>query len=188
MTPGSTPICPIWRATQSPVSAGSYRRIRASVGIARPRPTPCRRPDLAPKATVSGRFALICCAISQREVYCFRYNFLMSDNVLKDIYWHGDALEVVCKFAKSIRMTIGAELYLLQIGEQPLHCRPMPSVGRGVWEIRVRDGKGAFRVFYVVRRRDGIHVLHAFQKKTKKTAKSDIDIGKSRFRAIHRKK
>lgn len=112
----------------------------------------------------------------------------MSDNALKDIYWLGNTLEVVRKFAKSIRITIGAELYLLQIGEQPLHCRPMASVGRGVWEIRVRDGKGAFRVFYVVRRRDGIHVLHVFQKTTKKTAKSDIDIGKSRFKAMQRKK
>ena len=112
----------------------------------------------------------------------------MSDNALKNIYWHGDTLEVVRKFAKSIRITIGAELYLLQIGEQPLHCRPMASVGRGVWEIRVRDSKGAFRIFYVVRRRDGIHVLHAFQKKTQKTAKSDVDIGRSRFRAMQRKK
>ena len=112
----------------------------------------------------------------------------MSDNALKEIYWYGDTLEVVRRFAKSIRMTIGAELYLLQIGEQPLHCRPMASVGRGAWEIRVRDSKGAFRVFYVVRRRDGVHVLHAFQKMTKKTAKSDIDIGKSRFRAMQRKK
>ncbi len=112
----------------------------------------------------------------------------MTDNALKDIYWHCDSLEVVRKSAKSIRMTIGAELYLLQIGEQPLHCRRMASVGRGVWEIRVRDSKGAFRVFYVVRRRDGIHVLHAFKKMTKKTAKSDIDIGKSRFRAMQQKK
>jgi len=41
----------------------------------------------------------------------------MPDNALKDIHWHGDTLEVVHKFAKLIRMTIGAELYLLQIGE-----------------------------------------------------------------------
>ena len=112
----------------------------------------------------------------------------MPDNALKDIYWHGDTLEVVRKFAKLIRRTIGAELYLLQMGEQPLHCRPMASVGRGVWEIRVRDRKGAFRIFYVVRRRDGIHVLHAFQKKIQKTAKSDVDIGRSRFRALQLKK
>ncbi|MCH8306672.1 MAG: type II toxin-antitoxin system RelE/ParE family toxin [Proteobacteria bacterium] len=63
----------------------------------------------------------------------------------------------------------------------------MASVDRGVWEIRVRDGKGAFRLFYVVLRRDGIHVLHAFQKKTQKTAKSDVDIGRSKFRAMQRK-
>ena len=56
------------------------------------------------------------------------------------------------------------------------------------WEIRIKDPSGAFRVFYVVRRRDGIHVLHAFQKKTQKTRKSDIELGKSRYGELQRKR
>ena len=112
----------------------------------------------------------------------------MERSQLKDVFWHGDTLEVVRRFAKPVRTSIGSELYLLQIGEQPVHCKPMASVGRGVWEIRVKDNKGAFRVFYVVRRRDGVHVLHAFRKKTQKTARSDIDIGKARYRDLLRNK
>jgi phage-related protein len=77
---------------------------------------------------------------------------------------------------------------LLQLGEQPLHSRPFTSVGRGVWEIRIKDPTGAFRVFYIVRRRDGIHVLHAFQKKTQKTRKADIELGQARYRELQRKK
>ncbi|MBU2678023.1 MAG: type II toxin-antitoxin system RelE/ParE family toxin, partial [Gammaproteobacteria bacterium] len=96
-------------------------------------------------------------------------------------------LSVVRKFARSVRTKIGAELYLLQIDELPVHRKPMATVGRGVWEIRIKDGKGAFRVFYVIRRREGIHVLHAFQKKTRKTSKVDIEIGKSRFRDLQQK-
>lgn len=112
----------------------------------------------------------------------------MTDKSLKDIHWHGDSLEVVRDFPRAVRTDIGSELYLLQLGEMPLHSRPFASVGRGAWEIKVKDESGAFRVFYVVRRRDGIHVLHAFQKKTQKTRKSDVELGKSRYREIQRKR
>jgi phage-related protein len=112
----------------------------------------------------------------------------MTDRPLKDVHWHGDSLAVVRKFPRAIRVDIGSELYLLQLGEKPLHSRPFANVGRGVWEIRIKDRNGAFRVFYVVRRRDGIHVLHAFQKKTQRTRKSDIDLGRSRYQGLQRNK
>jgi len=110
----------------------------------------------------------------------------MTDKPLKDIVWHGDSLDAVREFPRSVRVDVGAELYLLQLGERPLHSKPFASVGRGVWEIRFKDDSGAFRVFYIVRRRDGIHVLHAFQKKSQKTRKADIELGKSRFRDLLR--
>lgn len=112
----------------------------------------------------------------------------MTDKSLRDIHWHGDSLQIVREFPRAVRAALGSELYLLQLGERPLHSRPFASVGRGVWEIRVKDESGAFRVFYLVRRRDGIHVLHAFQKKTQKTRKSDVELGKSRYRELQRKK
>ncbi len=112
----------------------------------------------------------------------------MDDVDLKEIYWHGDTLHVIRRFPKSARLNIGSELYLLQIGERPLHSKPMATVGHGVWEIRIADGKGAFRVFYFVKRKDGIHVLHAFKKKTRTTPKADIDIGKARYRELQCKK
>jgi phage-related protein len=59
----------------------------------------------------------------------------------------------------------------------------MPSVGLGVREIRVREG-GAFRVFYVARFTEAVYVLHAFQKKARKTPKLDIDLARRRFRAL----
>jgi phage-related protein len=40
---------------------------------------------------------------------------------------------------------------------------------------------GIFRVFYVAKFEDAVHVLHCFQKKTQKTAKSDIDLGSKRY-------
>jgi phage-related protein len=110
----------------------------------------------------------------------------MTDKPLKEIHWHGDSLDVVRGFPRTVRVDIGSELYLLQLGESPLHSRSIASVGRGVWEIRIKDRSGAFRVFYVVRRRDGIHVLHAFRKKAQKTRKSDIELARSRYRELKR--
>lgn len=112
----------------------------------------------------------------------------MTDKSLKDVLWHGDSLDVVREFPRSVRIAIGNELYLLQLGEQPLHSKPFASIGRSVWEIRVKGKSGTYRVFYIVRRRDGVHVLHAFQKKTQKTRKSDIELGKLRYRELQRRK
>lgn len=76
----------------------------------------------------------------------------------------------------------GEELYRLQIGSEPLHWRDMKSVGRGVREIKISES-GEHRMFYVIRRDEGIVVLHAFEKKARRTAKSDIDLGKKRLRS-----
>ena len=56
----------------------------------------------------------------------------------------------------------------------------MKSVGRGVREIKISEG-GQFRVLYLTRRGEDIIVLHAFEKKTQRTAKSDIALGKQRL-------
>lgn len=72
---------------------------------------------------------------------------MMRGKGLKNIYRHGDALTVVQGFPKSVKTGIGSELYLLQLGEKPLHSMPIGIVGRGVWEIRVMDDRGAFRLF-----------------------------------------
>jgi phage-related protein len=57
----------------------------------------------------------------------------------------------------------------------------MPSIDKGVEEIRVSDRSGAYRVIYVARRADAVYVLHAFQKKTQATSKKELIIAKRRF-------
>ena len=59
----------------------------------------------------------------------------------------------------------------------------MASVGSGVREIRIH-AEGEFRVIYVAVFDEAIYVLNAFEKKTRKTAKSDIDLAKKRFKAL----
>lgn len=62
----------------------------------------------------------------------------------------------------------------------------MPLVGKGVEEIRIRDDKGTYRVVYTARLADALYVLHAFQKKTQKTARRDIEIARKRFTELKR--
>jgi phage-related protein len=59
----------------------------------------------------------------------------------------------------------------------------MPSVGIGVNEIRVRK-EGAFRVFYIAKFTEAIYVLHAFEKRSRKTSKQDIELARARFRKL----
>ncbi len=72
----------------------------------------------------------------------------------------------------------------VQRGKQPDDFKPMPSIGKGVEEIRVRDETGAFRVVYTARLAEAVYVLHAFQKKTQATAKRDIDLAAERFKEL----
>ena len=39
-------------------------------------------------------------------------------------------------------------------------------------------------MFYVAKFAEGIHVLHAFEKKTKQTARVDIEVGAKRYRLL----
>jgi phage-related protein len=53
-----------------------------------------------------------------------------------------------------------------------------------VREIRIRDEAGAFRVLYVAHIGDAVVVLHAFQKKTQRTEKRDLDLAAWRLTQI----
>jgi phage-related protein len=83
------------------------------------------------------------------------------------------------------RRLAGFQLRRVQQGLDPDDWKPMSTVGPGVREIRINVG-GAHRVFYVATRAEAIDVLHAFEKKTRKTAARDLKIGRDRFRALEK--
>jgi len=88
-------------------------------------------------------------------------------------------------FAKDARGRAGYELYRVQQGLDPTDWKPMPSVGPGVREIRIHTD-GEHRVVYVARFDEAIYVLHAFEKKTRKTRRADVDVAGKRFRDVLR--
>ena len=84
----------------------------------------------------------------------------------------------------AVRHDIGLQLMRVQFGGEPINFKPMNTVGAGVYEIRVRDESGAYRAIYVAKFETAVYVLHAFQKKSQKTAKRDIELAKARYKLI----
>jgi phage-related protein len=65
----------------------------------------------------------------------------------------------------------------------PDDWKAMPTIGIGVFEIRIRAER-EHRVCYVARFREGIYVLHAFEKKTQRTSHADVRLARDRLRRM----
>ncbi|MEP6679231.1 MAG: type II toxin-antitoxin system RelE/ParE family toxin [Betaproteobacteria bacterium] len=105
---------------------------------------------------------------------------------MKPVRFLGDSLRSLRGFPADVRQDAGYQLDKVQRGLQPDDFKPMPTIGNGVEEIRLRDDSGIYRVIYTARFADAIFVLHAFQKKTQRTSRNDIAIAKARFREIEK--
>jgi phage-related protein len=89
-------------------------------------------------------------------------------------------------FPTAVMDDIGHQLFLVQCGLEPNDWKPMPTVGPGVKEIRVKDVSGIFRTMYLATRPEAIYVLHCFQKKTQHTAQRNIELARKRLKDISR--
>jgi len=100
---------------------------------------------------------------------------------MKPVVFVGDSLKRLREFPDAARQDAGYQIDKVQRGQAPDDFKPMPTIGKGVEEIRIWDGSGTYRVIYTARLRDGVYVLHAFQKRASATPKRDIDIAKQRL-------
>jgi phage-related protein len=100
---------------------------------------------------------------------------------IKELKFKGSSLKDLCEFPKDARREAGYQLDRVQNGLEPEDFKPMSDVGSGVQEIRIKDEAGIFRVLYVAKFDDAVYVLHCFQKKTQRTAKSDLDLASRRY-------
>ena len=105
---------------------------------------------------------------------------------MKPIEFMGDSLARVREFPKGARRAAGYQLDRVQRGLQPDDWKPMQAIGPGVRELRIRDRAGAFRVIYLATLADRVVVLHAFQKKTQRTAKRDIELAAKRLAELRK--
>ena len=104
-------------------------------------------------------------------------------NGAKPIEWLGDSRDRLRRFPQAARREIGYQLSLIQAGRSAVDWKPIPLVGAGVIEIRVR-AEGEYRVFYVAKFEDAVYVLHVFAKRTRKASSLDVELGKKRYREL----
>jgi phage-related protein len=102
--------------------------------------------------------------------------------MMKLIQWLGSSRADVRAFPEDARIDAGWQLELVQRGLDPDDWKPMPTIGPGVREIRIREASGAFRIVYLATLEDRVLVLHAFQKKTQATPKKDIELAIQRLK------
>jgi phage-related protein len=103
---------------------------------------------------------------------------------MKDVRFTGSSLDDLKKFPASARRDAGFELSNVQSGLQRSDWKPMSTVGSGAGEIHIKDEAGIYRVIYVAKFEEAVYVLHAFEKKTRKTSKADIDLARARYKAL----
>ena len=84
---------------------------------------------------------------------------------MKPLKFVGSALQDLQGFAIAARWAAGFELWAVQQGLLASDWKAMPTVGAGVYEIRIHV-LGEWRVVYVAKFTKSIYVLHAFQKKS----------------------
>lgn len=103
---------------------------------------------------------------------------------MKPIVFVGDSLKRLREFPEEARQDAGYQLDKVQRGQPPDDFKPLPSLGKGVEEIRIWDDSGTYRVIYTARLADAVYVLHAFQKKTQSTSKRDTEIATQRLAQV----
>lgn len=105
---------------------------------------------------------------------------------MRKVIFEGDTLTVIRELPDDARHRAGYEIDRIQRDIEPTNWKPFTSIGQGVCEIRIQMGR-QFRVIYIAKFDDRVHVLHVFEKKSQKTRQSDIAIAKRRLKEVIRR-
>ncbi|WP_161811308.1 type II toxin-antitoxin system RelE/ParE family toxin [Steroidobacter agaridevorans] len=105
----------------------------------------------------------------------------------KPLYWEGSSKKDFKEFPLPVQKDMGVALFVVQLGGTPDSAKPWRENGSGVYEL-VEDHRGdTFRAVYTVRIGDRVHVLHAFQKKSKSgiaTPRPDVELIEKRMKSV----
>jgi phage-related protein len=103
----------------------------------------------------------------------------------KPVLWLGSSRADLRGFPDDARQAAGYQLSRVQHGEAPADWKPLPSVGPGVMELRIRTGL-AHRVIYVAKFAEAVYVLHAFEKRSRRIPPVDLAVAKKRWSDLRR--
>ena len=102
-----------------------------------------------------------------------------------ELNFEGDSLEVLSAFPSAVKQAFGFSLRQLQIGREPTcQTRSMSSIGSGVYELREADERTWYRAIYLSKVGNVIHVLHCFEKDSRKTDTRDVEVARQRLKRV----
>ena len=105
---------------------------------------------------------------------------------MKQVVWVGSSLPDLKEFPEEVQAEAGYALHLAQRGERASCASPLTGFGSAkVLELIIPEGGDTYRVVYIVKFESALYVLHAFQKKSKKGAKTpmrDMNLVRSRLK------
>lgn len=105
----------------------------------------------------------------------------------RPLVWEGSSKKDFKEFPTEVQKDCGVALFVVQIGETPLSAKPWKGLGSGVYELVADHCGDTYRTVYTVRTRDSVHVLHAFQKKSRSgisTPREDVALVRKRLKAL----
>ena len=105
----------------------------------------------------------------------------------RPLFWEGSSKKDFKAFPVAVQKDMGVALFIAQLRRTAASAKPWKGLGTGVYEL-VEDHRGdTFRAVYVVHLADAVHVLHAFQKKSKAgvaTPQPDVDLIERRLKTV----
>jgi len=101
----------------------------------------------------------------------------------KAILWLGSSRSDLQAFPRDARRRTGFQLRQVQQGLEPSDWKPITTIGPGVREIRIHTAV-EYRVCYGAKFAEANYVLHAFEKRTRKTSQRDVELARQRYQAL----
>ena len=105
----------------------------------------------------------------------------------RPLFWVGSSSKDLLRMPRQVVRQIGHALGVAQYGGKHPAAKPWKGLGPGVLEVVSIFEGNAFRAVYTVRFHEAVYVLHCFQKKSPRgarTARSDVDLIAKRLRAV----
>jgi phage-related protein len=107
--------------------------------------------------------------------------------VRRPLFWEGSAKKDFKQFPIDVQKDMGVALFVVQLGGTPPSAKAWKGLGSGVYEL-IEDHRGdTYRAVYTVRFAGRVHVLHAFQKKSKsgiETPRADVRLIDQRLKVL----
>jgi phage-related protein len=105
---------------------------------------------------------------------------------IKRVTFHGDSLDRLRDFPEDARREAGHELIRSRRVAIPVTGSRCQQSARELARSESGTRPGAYRVIYIATFADAVHVLHAFEKRTQKTARPDLELAAARLRQLKR--